>query len=184
MTSLPDKSQQIILAHAGLIRAVVITCQNPARLAELEPLLDAANTNGWNALIAAIRSILSGIRDMHALVGLDEEDRIIAETILRGLQNPDTLPNPQARPDPGLAAPGFAALIHAAAGGDAAASQTLTDMGTQMQRAGGDLAHLGSILRRLVDNERDPDVLCRGMSPRGVQLVLALLEELARLSAH
>jgi hypothetical protein len=184
MSSLPEKAQQIVLAHAGLIHAVVIACQNRERLAELEPLLEAANAHGWNTLVTAIRRILGGARNIQVLAELDEEDRVIAEAILRGLQDPATLPDPQARPDPGTAVPGLAAMIHTAASGDVAALQLLGDMATQMLQAGGDMAHLSGILRRLLNGERDPDVLCRGMSPRGEQLVLSLIEELARLRAH
>lgn len=184
MHSLPHKTQQIVLAHAGLIHAVVIACQNRDRRVELEPLLEAAQQNGWGALVAAIRRVLGGTRDNTILTGLDEEDRVILEAILRGLQDPATLPDPQSRPDPTMAAPGLAAMIHAAASGDMAAMQLLGDMSTQMLNAGGDMARLSAILRRLVDNERDPDLLCRGMSPRGAQLVLSLLEELAHLRAH
>jgi len=184
MNSLPEKAQQIVLAHAGLIHAVVVACQNPAGLAELEPQLQAASVNGWNPLVIAIRRILSGKRDFQVLAGLDEEDRVIAEAILRGLQDPTTLPDPQALPDPGLAVPGLAAMIHAAASGDIAALQLLGDMATQMLRAGGDMARLSGILRRLMDGEREPDILCRGMSPRGTQLVLSLISELSRLRAH
>lgn len=184
MSSLPEKAQQIVLAHAGLIHAVVIASQNRERLAELEPLLEAASANGWNTLVTAIRRILGGARDIQVLAGLDEEDRVIAEAILRGLQDPATLPDPQARPDPGMAVPGLAGMIHAAASGDIAALQLLADMATQMLRAGGDMARLSGMLRRLMDGERDPDVLCRGMSPRGAQLVLSLIEELARLRSH
>ena len=184
MTTLPDKTQQILQAHAGLIHAVVTAAQNRDRLPELEAILDAALANGWGTLVAVIRRILGGTRDVQILTGLDEEDRVIADAILRGLQDPGSLPDPHARPDPALAGPGLAALIHAAGSGDLAALQLLADMGTQMLRAGGDLARLSGILRRLVDHERDPDLLCRGMSPRGAQLVRSLLEELARLRAH
>lgn len=184
MGKLPDKTQQIVLAHAGLIHAVVIACQNRDRRNELEPLLEAASHNGWITLVTAIRRVLGGTRDSAVLAGLDEEDQIIVQTILRGLQDSSTLPEPQTRPDPTLAAPGLAALIQAAAGGDMAALQLLGEMATQMLHAGGDMARLSGILRRLVDNERDPDLLCRGMSPRGTQLVLLLLEELAQLRAH
>ncbi len=184
MTSLPAKDRQIVLAHAGLIHSVVIACQNRERLAELEPLLAAATASGWNTLVTAIRRILSGARDIQVLAGLDEEDRVIAEAILRGLQDPASLPDPQARPDPGMAVPGLAGMIHAAASGDVAALQLLGDMATQMLRAGGDMARLSGILRRLMGGECDPDTLCRGMSPRGAQLVLSLIEELARLRAH
>ena len=184
MNTLPEKTRQIILAHASLIHAVVIACQNRERLAELAPLLDAATANGWNTLVTAIRRILSGARDIQVLAGLDEEDRVIAEAILRGLQDPSSMPDPQAQPDPGMAVPGLAGLIHAAGGGDVAALQLLGDMATQMLRAGGDMARLSGLLRRLVGGECDPDMLCRGMSPRGAQLVLSLIEELARLRAH
>jgi len=184
MTTLPDKTQQILQAHAGLIHAVVTAAQNRDRIPELEALLDAALANGWSTLVAVIRRILGGAREESLLAGLDEEDRVIAAAILRGLQDPGSLPDPHVRPDPALAGPGLATLIHAAGSGDVAALQLLADMGTQMLRAGGDLARLSGILRRLVDHERDPDLLCRGMSPRGAQLVRSLLEELARLRAH
>lgn len=184
MNSLPEKARQITLAHAGLIHAVVLACQNRDRRAELESLLAAASASGWNTLVTAIRRLLDGVRDIRILAGLDEEDRVIVEAMLRGLQDPATLPDPQARPDPGMAAPGLAGMIHAAASGDVAALQLLGDMATQMLRAGGDMARLSGILRRLMDGERDPDVLCRGMSPRATELVISLIQELARLRAH
>lgn len=184
MSPLPEKNQQILLAHAGLIHAIVLACQNRDRLPEIEPLLEGATANGWIALVAAIRPILNGMRDSQVLIGLDPEDRVVVEAILRGLQDPASLPDPHSRPDPGMAAPGLAGLIEAAANGDVAALQLLGDMATQMLRAGGDMARLSGKLRRLVDGERDPDVLCRGMSPRGAQLVLLLIEELARLRNH
>jgi hypothetical protein len=181
---LPEKSQQIILAHAGLIRAVVVACQNREQRIVLEPMLVGALASGWQSLVLAIRRILGGARDTSVLAGLDEEDKVIVEAILRGLQDPATLPDPQARPDPGMATPGLAGLIHAASSGDVVALQLLGDMASQMLRAGGDLARLSGILRRLVNGEHDPDLLCRGMSPRGAQLVVSLIEELARLRAH
>jgi hypothetical protein len=181
---LPDKSQQITLAHAGLIRAVVVACQNREQRIVLEPMLEGALASGWQSLVLAIRRILGGARDTSVLAGLDEEDKVIVEAILRGLQDPATLPDPQARPDPGMATPGLAGLIHAASSGDVVALQLLGDMASQMLRAGGDLARLSGILRRLVNGEHDPDLLCRGMSPRGAQLVVSLIEELARLRAH
>lgn len=184
MTQLPDKHRQIVLAHAGLIRAVVIACQNRERRAELEPLLEAAVAHGWTNLVAAIRRLLAGERTSALLAGLDEEDRVIAEAMLRGLQDPSTLPGPEEQPDAGTAAPGLAAMIHAAATGDASALQLLGDMAEQMLRAGGDMARLSGILRRLVNGERDPDALSRGMSARGKQLVLSILDELAHLQSH
>lgn len=184
MISIPDKNRQIVLAHAGLIRGVVMACQSRDYRPALETALESAAANGWTALVSAIRRILAGERDARVFVGLDEEDQVIAAAILRGLQDPSSLPEPDVGPDPGLAAPGLAAMIQAAASGDVAALSVLADMAEQMLRAGGDMARLSAILRRLVNGERDPDVLCRGMSARGTQLVLLLLEELSRLQQH
>ncbi len=182
--ALPDKSQQIVLSHAGLIRAVVMAAQNREQLPMLENILHEASENGWGALVSSIRRMLKGDRSNAVYSGLDEEDRVIAEAILRGLQDPSTLPEPETRPEPGMAAPGLASLIHAAATGDPTALRILGDMAEQMLSGGGDLARLSGILRRLVNGERDVDILCRGMTPRGVQLVQSLLDELARLRTH
>jgi hypothetical protein len=57
-------------------------------------------------------------------------------------------------------------------------------MAEQMTRAGGDLARLGGITKRLVDGERDPDRLCKGMGAQGESLVLSLLGELGKLERH
>jgi len=184
MTSIPDKNRQIVLAHAGLIRGVVIACQNRDYRPGLDSALEAAAANGWTALVNVIRRILAGERDMRLLTGLDEEDQVITAAILRGLQDPSSLPEPDTQPDPGLAAPGLAAMIQAAASGDAAALSVLADMAEQMLRAGGDMARLSAVMRRLVNGERDPDVLGRGMSARGTQLLLSILEELSRLQQH
>jgi hypothetical protein len=184
MVSMPDKHRQIVLAHAGLIRGVVMACQNRDQQAGLESALEAAAANGWTALVSAIRRIVAGERDSRLLAGLDEEDQVIATAILRGLQDPGSLPEPDAKPDPGLAAPGLAAMIQAAAGGDVAALSVLADMAEQMLRAGGDMARFSAILRRLVNGERNPDLLGKGMSARGTQLLLSVLDELSRLQQH
>lgn len=182
--SLPEKSQQIVLAHAGLIRAVVMAARNREQLPLLENLLRDASGNGWGALVSSIRRMMQGDRSNAVFSGLDDEDRVIAEAILRGLQDPSTLPEPETRPEPEMAAPGLASLIHAAATGDTAALQVLGDMAEQMLRGGGDLARLSGILRQLVNGENDADKLCRGMTARGALLVRSLLDELARLRAH
>lgn len=182
--SLPEKTQQIVLAHADLIRAVVMASHSREQSPLLEDILRDAAENGWDALVSSIRRMLQGDRSNTVFSGLDDEDRVIAEAILRGMQDPSTLPRPETRPEPEMAAPGLASLIHAAATGDTAALQVLGNMAEQMLRAGGDLARLSAILRQLVNGETDEDKLCRGMSARGSQLVHSLLQELARYRAH
>ncbi len=180
----PDKTQQIVLAHARFIRELVALAGNAERRNELDTLLRSARDQGWDRLVAALHEILRGRRDPGVLQGLDEEDRAIAEAVLRGLQDPATLPDPQAQPDAALAAPGLAHMIHAAATGNAQALVLVANMAEQMSKAGGDMARLAGCIRPMVNGERDPDRLRRGMGPRGETLLLGILAELGRLAAH
>lgn len=182
--TLSPRDQQIRLAHAGLIRLVVQASQNLSARAELDPVLTQAEQQGWTELIPRIRRVLDGARDTSLLRGLDEEDTVILTAILTGIQDPSTLPDPEAAADPTQAAPGLAQMIHAAARGDAQALHWLSQMAEQMTRAGGDMARLGGIAKRLVDGERDPARLCKGMGAQGESLVLSLLSELGKLERH
>ena len=184
MASMPEKDQQILQSHAGLIHRVVIGCQNPSLVPDLEGILDTAVANGWTDLVRAIREILKGRRDAALLRPLDEEDQVIVTAILRGLQDPATLPDLNTKPDPGLAAPALAALVHAVRRGDAQALQVLAAMAETMLHSGGDMARLSGIMHPLISGEHDVEKLTKGMTAQGETLVLALLEELAKLEAH
>ncbi len=184
MATLPPKQQQIVQAHAALIHRVVMACGNRALLPELEPILEMSEKNGWATLVTVIRQIINGKRDTHILLGLDEEDSVIVEAILRGIQDPASLPDPNAKPDGGLAAPGLASMIHAASRGNAEALSLLASMAEQMVRAGGDMAKLGGMMRQLVNGEREADKLAKGMSAQGKQLVYSILTELGKLAEH
>jgi hypothetical protein len=180
MPALPEKDQQILAAHAGLVHAVVRTCHNRDLMPQLDQLLKISEDNGWIQLVAVIRRILGGQRDASVLLGLDEEDRAIAEAILRGLQNPETLPDLNATPDPEYAAPGLASMIAASRHGNVEALKALADMAIQMRQAGGDMARLASALSQMEQGEDDVEKLSRGMSPAGLKLVETILEELRK----
>ena len=182
MTSLLEYEQQVRQTHAELIHLVVRACANAALKTELEPVLQTAKSSGWEALTATIDQIMQGRRDEALLNGLDNEDSIIVRAILEGLQNPATLPDLNKQADPTMAAPGLAHIVHAASRGDAQALQAVSMMAEQMTQTTGDLRLMGGIMRQLINGERDPDTLCKGMGPSGEQLVLSLLEELNRLS--
>ena len=181
---LPDKRQQLLTAHAAFICQVVEFSQNRDRQSEFEELLRSAEQHGWQHLVQAIREIAKGRRDEAVYLGLDDEDRVIAEAILQGLQDPSTLPDPNQQADAGLAAPGLAGMIHAAATGNAQALVILGHMAEQMQKAGGDMAMVAGRIRQLINGERDPDVLCKGASVRAEQLLADILSELGKLASH
>lgn len=180
MPTLPDREQQIIATHAAFICKVVECNQNEGNRAEYEAVLQMALENGWDRLVSAIRQIVAGQRDLHAIAGLDQEDRVIAEAIMRGLQNPATLPDPNARPDPALAAPGLAAMILAAGRGDVQALTLISNMADQMSRAGGPMARLASTIRPMINGEREPEVLCKGVDDKTEQVILGILAELKK----
>lgn len=181
MTTLPEKDKQIIDAHTGLIHRVVIGCQNPDMVPDLDTVLKQAEQNGWLQLVASLRKILAGSRDSALLNKLDEEDQVIVSSILRGLQNPETLPDLGEGVSGAMAAPGIAAMVNGARTGNIETLQLLGTMAQQMLRAGGDMARLAGILRPLVQGERDADRLTEGMTPEGEKLVLNILTELAQL---
>lgn len=184
MTSLPDRRQQIITLHATFIHQAAMLCLDPDQRDTLEQLLGSAEQNGWTALAGAVRRIAAGERSLQRLGNLDEEDRVIAEAILLGVQNPDTLPDPEQKPDPSLAVPGRAGMIQAAARGNTDALAAIANMAEQMRRAGGPMARLASVIRPLINGERDPDRLCRGLDSRSQGLVLAILNEIGKSEIH
>ncbi len=184
MAQLPQRIEQIRIAHAALIHHVVMGCANAEARQQLMPMLKVARENGWNELVDRIQLVLTGRREAALLNGLDEEDTVILQAILQGLQDPATLPDLNQQADPAQAAPGLAQMIHAACTGDAKALQAVAFMAEQMTNTQGDLRLLGGSMKRLVDGERNPEVLCKGMSAQGRQLVQNLIDELNQLASH
>ena len=179
-----DRQQQIIQSHAGVIVQVVQCIGNPELQPQVEEILQVSEKNGWGDLVAVIRRIIKGERDESLLVGLDEEDSTIAAAILQGIQNPATLPDPNKPADASMAAPGLAHMIHQAATGSPQALEIISQMAEQMSQAGGDMKNLGGIIRKMINGERDPKTLAKGMGAQGRQLVDSILEELHQLGGH
>lgn len=184
MARLSDAAQQVLQVHAQFIHAVVQACGRRDLVPQLMDMLAAAEQQGWGPLARAVRRILDGQRDRSVLLGLDGAEQVIVQAILGGLEDPATLPPVDSAPQASAAAPGLAGMITAAARGDAQAFAVLADMAEQMLKAGGDMARLSAILRRLIDGERDADRLTKGMGPLGRELVLSILDELAKLDLH
>jgi hypothetical protein len=182
--SLPDKTHQIIVTYAAFIRQFVECTSTAGRKEDAETLLRVAETAGWTALVVVLRQILKGRRDAQLLVGLDQEDSTIAKAILDGLQDPSTLPDPGRGADPALAAPGLAHMIQAAATGNVQALALVGNMAEQMRKVGGEMAQLAGRIRPLINGERNPERLCKGMSARGEQLMLGILDQLGKLDLH
>lgn len=179
-----SRKQQVRQAHAAFICQVVEFIQQPDARPKLEELLRQAEQNGWQALVGALRQVANGVRQAALLRELDEEDQVIAEAVLQGLQDPASLPDPSKKPDPALAAPGLAGMIHAAATGNVQALTLISQMAEQMSKAGGDMARIAGAIRPMISGERDPDILGKSMDLRGQQLLHNILEELAKLELH
>jgi len=179
-----DKQQQIIQSHAGVIVQVVQCIGNPELIPQTEDILLVSEKNGWGDVVKVIRRIIKGERAENLVIGLDEEDSTIVSAILLGIQNPATLPDPNKPADASMAAPGLAHMIHQAATGSPEALEIISQMAEQMSAAGGDMKNLGGIIRKMINGEREPKVLSRGMGAQGRQLVDTILEEIHKLSGH
>jgi hypothetical protein len=180
----PEKNEQILQLHSSLINAVVQTIHNQELKPHLEQVLQQSAQNGWQGLVNVINKIVAGSRDQALVNGLDEEDAIIVDGILRGLQNPETLPKTDEAGDASQAAPMFARLIDEARRGNHNSLSMLGSMAEQMSRAGGDMASFSAIIKDMVDGERDVDKLCTRMGPQGESLITQVLSELAKLDLH
>ena len=180
----PDVFEQIKQAHAALIVGAVQTAQNPTLRPEFDKALIMSEKNGWADLVKAIRKILDGSREESLARGLDDEDSSIILAILQGLQDPNTLPDPNKKADATQAAPMLAGMIHQASRGDVNALTLISQMAEQMSKTGGDLAQLSAIIKPMIDGERDVDKLMAKMGAQGESLIIAIVNELAKLDLH
>ena len=185
MSKLPSHEEQILQTHASLINMVVQTHYNPQLRPQLNQVLKASAENGWQNLVLRIYKVLEGDRSENSLHGLDEEDRVIIAAILKGLQDPSKLPDPTKKiANPTMAAPGIAHMLNQASTGNTQALTLLSHMAEQMSQAGGDMARLAAIIKNLIDGERDPEILSKGMGAQGESLVNSILEELGKIQLH
>lgn len=185
MNSIPSTQQQILEVHASLINLVVQATQNDQLRPQLNEVLKTSADNGWQNLVLRIYKIMEGQRSDTLLRDLDDEDKYIIEAILNGIQNPTTLPDPSKKSaNPTMAAPGIAHMLNQASTGNTEALTLLSHMAEQMSQAGGDMARLAAIIKKLIDGERDPEVLSKGMGAQGESLVNSILEELGKIQLH
>ncbi|MCK4834352.1 MAG: hypothetical protein KAT12_06225 [Gammaproteobacteria bacterium] len=180
----PEKNEQIVQLHASLIMAVVQTIHNMELKPHLDQVLQQSAQNGWQGLVDVINKIIAGNRDQSLVNSLDEEDAVIVDSILRGLQDPETLPKIEQSGDASQAAPMFARLIDEARRGNHNSLSILGSMAEQMSSAGGDMASLSAVLKDMIDGERDIDKLCSRMGPQGESLITQIVSELAKLDLH
>ena len=184
VSELPAFREQVRRAHAQLIILIVTACQNPEQRPPANDALRVAESNGWEVLAERLRRILAGQRDAALCLGLDEEDQIVVESILEGLQDPTLLPVLENRAEPQFAAPGIAGIVVAAQRGDTRALEWLGQMTSQMQRAGGEIARLGACLGPLSQGKMDAQRLSRGLGASTRALLLQIIDEIHKLRAQ
>ena len=175
--------RSIIQENADLIHLVIISAFDPQYLPQLESNLIQAENNGWTSLVAAIRKVIAGERNVEEFRYLDNEDRAIITSILKGIEDPTSLPELTKAVNPAMAGPVIARLIHAAGMGNKESKNELTAMASQMAECGGDLSRIASIIGILIEGERDKEALCSIMGGSGIALMDEILKELNRLEA-
>ena len=178
-----ERTEQIRQMHAPFIHAMVKACQNEEEKRGFQPQIKTLRDQGWDELANICQKILDGDRSAHLLSGLDEEDQAIIGGILAGIQNPSALPKLNAQAKAGDAAPALASIIKAASG-DTGALHSLSLMSEQMSQTGGPMAEIASVMRRLVNGERDLDQLADKLSPKSQALLVDIISELGKLEQH
>ena len=185
MTDSKDiNKDELLLENAGLIHRVVMHCNAPGSVPDLGQILQQAEENDWKKLVAAIRSIMSGNRDHSIVHDLDEEDTIIIESILNGIENPGSLPLVAADFHSDQAAPGIANLIYASIQGNAHSLNLIANTARQMLDAGGDFKIIAGRIRPMIEGERDLGKLTADMTEQGQKLMTEILAELMVLETE
>jgi hypothetical protein len=183
MSNQVDDMRSIVQENADLIHLVIMSVFEPEYLPQLESILIQAENNGWTSLVAAIRKVIAGERNIEEFRYLDNEDLAVVTSILEGIVHPTSLPELTYVVNPAIAGPVIARLIHAAGMGSPDSNNELTTMASQMAECGGDLARIASIVPILVEGERDKEALYSIMGGSGIALMDEILKELDRLDA-
>jgi len=184
MSDSDNFEEEVLQAHASLIHRVVLHCNDPGSAPDLDAILRQAEDSDWKRLVATIRTIISGNRDESILQELDEEEATIIDSILRGLEDPSTLPALQPDFQSSLAAPGIANLIHASRDGNAHSLNIIANLIRQMLNVGGDFEVMAGHIRPMIEGERDLASLTENMTEKGQKMMAEILAELARLEAE
>jgi len=124
---------------------------------------------------------MSGNRNHSLLQELDEEESIIIESILNGIEDPGSLPPVPIDLSSDMAAPGIASLIHASKHGSKESQNIITSLTKQMLDTGGDAAIISGSIRTMIEGEHDFNKLIAGMSEQGQKLITGILTELTKL---
>lgn len=177
-------TEDILQEHSRLIHRVVMECNDPGSVPDMEFALQQAEDNGWIKLVTTIRFIMSGNRNPGVLDGLDDEDHQIISAVLNGLEDPATLPTLKTDFNSPVIASGIAGLLNATLSGNVQAQQVLNSMTDEMIQGGDDLGAVASRLRPIVEGERDPEKICAGLSDYGRNLLFEILVELKKFEAH
>ena len=173
--------EEILQDHTTLIHRVVMHCNEPDSVPDLEQILQLAQENDWQKLVTTIRSIMSGNHDRSLLQGLDEEETIIIEAILNGIEDPGTLPTVSADLNSAMAAPGIASLIYASMQGSSESLDITTNLIKQMLDAGGEYAIIAGGIKAMIDGERDLAKLMADTSEQEQKLLTEILTELTAI---
>lgn len=170
--------EQLLKLHASLLHEVVEACHDQGKQIELLNMLSEAEQNGWQKLCEAIRSILAGTRDESVMDGLDEEDVILIQAILIGIDNPETLPDANLEQQRDDAALGLASAIAAACQGDQKAMELIAHMEQTFQENPTEMGGIGNAIRKMVNGERSIVSLAEGLDTSSTKMIEHILEEL------
>lgn len=173
--------EKIIQEHSSLIHRVVMHCNNPGSVPDMEMVLQQAEANNWTQLVLVIRKLMVGDVEEVNQSSLDHEDRVIINSILIGLKDPATLPVMSVDLSSRMTSFGIAGLIHAANKNNIQAKQLINSVISQLNEKGRDMAILSSHIPAMIEGERNHAKISEEMSDESKTMVTEIIEELLKL---
>ena len=173
---------QIAAAHHDLNNLILATQDHPDQLNALARRLDDMHNDGWHALVHTLRLRFGLPAEPIGTATLDNEDHAILALLDYAQSQPDefaALAAQSADANTQHAAHALAALIYAATQGEHEALEALAEL-HQAADTPEALAASAAFIR-MIEGERQPDVLCRDLPNQQaalIQAVLASLEDL------
>lgn len=183
MDNLSSDTKKILQENADLIHLVILALSDSKFIPQLNANLEQAEKNGWTDLVASVRKIISGVRDIAEFPDLDNEDRTVINGILKGIEDPASLPAVENSVEPDKIGTTIANYVYETNAGNKDARNNLNILSAELISGPGDLKQIASVIGLLVQGERDKQVLCGNMGHTGIAIIESILEEMTRLES-
>jgi tetratricopeptide (TPR) repeat protein len=178
--------QETLRRHGGFVKGMVAAIFDPTTRPALDEVLAKRVEDGWTKLVETLRRVLDGERDEDALCEpLDFEDSAIVGAVLRGIADPaslKTITSPESAAKGDENADQVAQLLEkhsqliAAVVTVAGKPEIRPQLDPILQKLEGNgWGSLVSVIRRIIEGERNPEALLAGLDAQDTLITGTIL---------